>query len=130
MTYVIDSSYDVILPYNSMKISDCKSDCEGNINHLWNIFCRGGDTLLLKSIFPKGWRSETSNRAGRPGISPRCNFLRNPKFMDMIADGFLRLTTAEKALLRNYAAIDDYERASGLLFKRGIEFHKDAVGVL
>ena len=40
------------------------------------------------------------------------------------------ITRRKKALLRNYAAIDDYERASGLLLKRGIEFHKDAVGVL
>ena len=111
-----------------MKISDCKSDCEGNINHLWNISCRGGDTLLLKSIFPKGWRSETSNRAGRPGISPRCNFLRNPKFMDMIADGLRGLTTAEKALLRNYAAIDDYERASVCFSSAELNFIKTLSG--
>lgn len=51
------------------------------------------------------------------------------KFMDVIAEGFCKLSTAEKALLRNYAAMDDYERASSLLSKLGIEFYKDALEV-
>lgn len=48
------------------------------------------------------------------------------KFMDIVAEGFRKLSTAEKALLRNYAAMNDYDRASALLSKLAIEFFKDA----
>lgn len=48
------------------------------------------------------------------------------KFMDIVAEGFRKLSTAEKALLRNYAAMNDYDRASALLSKLSIEFFKDA----
>ena len=48
------------------------------------------------------------------------------KFMDIVAEGFRKLSTAEKALLRNYAAMNDYDRASSLLSKLAIEFFKDA----
>ncbi|MBS1452724.1 MAG: protein rep [Lentisphaeria bacterium] len=51
------------------------------------------------------------------------------KFMDVVAEGFRKLSTAEKALFRNYAAMNDYERASNLLSKLGIEFYKDVMEV-
>lgn len=48
------------------------------------------------------------------------------KFMDIVAEGFRKLSTAKKALLRNYAVMNDYDRASALLSKLAIEFFKDA----
>ena len=48
------------------------------------------------------------------------------KFLDLIDEGFSRLSVAEKALLRNYAALGDYERASALLVRLNIEFYKDS----
>ena len=49
------------------------------------------------------------------------------KFMDIVAEGFRKLSAAEKALLRNYAAVGDYERASGLLTRLDIPFYRNAL---
>ena len=47
------------------------------------------------------------------------------KFMDICSDGFNKLSGSEKALLRNYAAVNDFERASNLLRRHGILFSEN-----
>ena len=47
------------------------------------------------------------------------------KFMDICSDGFNKLSASEKALLRNYAAVNDFERASNLLRRHGILFSEN-----
>lgn len=46
------------------------------------------------------------------------------KFLDMISDAFKFLSASEKALLRNYAAFDDFEHAAALLDRVGAEYWK------
>ena len=47
------------------------------------------------------------------------------KFIDVFSTGLKKLSSSNKALLRNYASFDDYERASILLKRYNIPFWKD-----
>jgi hypothetical protein len=46
------------------------------------------------------------------------------KFIDIYKEGYRALSVTERALLRSYAAFDDYDRAFALLEKRGAQYLK------
>jgi len=115
--------------YSPMQLLDeARNGSEWATNRFCELFqsTRGINSLRwskgLKGRFGIGEVSdqEITDGAAQPELQ---------KFMDIIAEGFRRLPVSQKALLRNYAAVGDFERASGLLRKFGIEFYKDVLEV-